>query len=157
VRWFIPGDVVRRVLVGAETATLFARFEVAGAGWLASVPLPIAPAALAALSEGRVAPPAAVAAAAPQLEPADAPARLLVRSANPLRRGGSLAFGVPAAGRVRLTFVDAAGRRVATLVDGARDAGWHATTLPPSLDAGVYFAVVERTGERAVMRIVVLP
>ncbi|MEO6462044.1 MAG: S8 family serine peptidase, partial [Candidatus Eisenbacteria bacterium] len=28
VRWFIPGDVVRRVLVGAETATLFARFEV---------------------------------------------------------------------------------------------------------------------------------
>jgi hypothetical protein len=158
-RFFVSGEAIRAVLVGAETPTLYARLEHEETGWLAAVALPIDPAALVALAAGRAAPPAAgvsVDGTAPGAAIAAAPARLLVRAANPLRRGGSLGFAVPVAGRVRLALVDAAGRRVATLVDEMREPGWHAATVPPSLDPGVYFALAERAGERAVMRVVVL-
>lgn len=158
VRWFVPGEVVRRILVGAETPTLFARLEHEGAGFLAAVPLPLDPEAFRALADGRAAPagPAATASPAPGAALDAAPARLLLRAANPLRAGASLAYGVPHAGRVRVSLVAATGRRVAVLVDGAREPGWQSAAVPRGLDPGVYFAVAESEGERAVARVVVI-
>jgi hypothetical protein len=158
-RWFVPAEVVRAILVGAETPVLFARVEHEGAGWLAAVPLPIDPeqwATRTAAAGGRVSAAAPSGGAASRLGTAAAPERLLLRAALPLRPGATLSFGVPRAGRVRVSLVAASGRRVAVLVDARREAGWESARLPRDVDPGVYFAVAEIAGERAVARVVVI-
>ncbi len=167
VRWFIPGDMVRRILAGADAPVLYARFERDGVSLLASATLPIPPDVFAAISAATT--PAAAtegvgapgAASLSTTEATVAPAgavgsRLLLAAANPLPRGGVLRYAMPLEGRVRLRLVAANGRRAAVLDDGVRSAGWHAVTLPATLEPGTYFAVAERTGERAVMKVVVL-
>jgi hypothetical protein len=72
---------------------------------------------------------------------------------NPFNPRTCIAFTLPAAERVRVTVHDAAGRRVATLVNGERAAGRHelvwngenerGATLP----AGVYIIRMESSGE----------
>ncbi|MCA9753311.1 MAG: T9SS type A sorting domain-containing protein, partial [Gemmatimonadetes bacterium] len=68
---------------------------------------------------------------------------------NPSRGDASLAFVLPAAGPVRLAVYDAAGRRVATLIDGPRAAGRGEATWDgrdengSAVAAGVYFARLE--------------
>jgi hypothetical protein len=44
---------------------------------------------------------------------------------NPASGGASMRFGLPRASRVKLELFDVQGRRVATLLDGGRPAGWH--------------------------------
>jgi hypothetical protein len=170
IRWYVPGEVLRRALAGAETPMLYARFERDGQGVLAAVPLPITPLALARIASldgtrtASVDPADGVAPAAPDdaIAAAAAPAvtalptRLLLAAANPLPRGGALRFGVPREGRVRVSLVAVNGRRVAVLADGESAPGWHRVSVPATLDPGTYFAVAEQAGERVVARVIVL-
>jgi hypothetical protein len=67
---------------------------------------------------------------------------------NPFRETTEIPFTLPRPVHVSLSVVDVAGRRVATLVDGAREAGIHRTRFEArGLPGGVYFAVL-RVGGR---------
>jgi len=75
---------------------------------------------------------------------------------NPATGATRFAFALPREAHVRLTIEDLAGRRVATLVDGALAAGrheatWDAARVPP----GLYFAVVATPAGRLARRVVV--
>jgi hypothetical protein len=82
----------------------------------------------------------------------------LAVSPNPLRGAGTLRFDLRSASGVRLELFDVRGRRVRTLVDGARlPAGRHAVTLSSDdLLPGVYFARWEGGGERAGAKVTVI-
>jgi hypothetical protein len=82
---------------------------------------------------------------------------------NPAPRGATtIAFQLPAAGRVTLALYDVAGRRVARLVDGELPAGAHQATWDGKDDsgravpAGVYFYDLAQGGQRTAKRMVVL-
>jgi hypothetical protein len=82
-------------------------------------------------------------------------AELALRSSgpNPFQQETRLSFALPASGPVRLTVHDAAGRWVATLVDGMRDAGRHEVKWGGQdrhgrrVAPGVYFAKLEFRGD----------
>ena len=71
---------------------------------------------------------------------------------NPARGGTRVAFELPAAGHARLVLYDVRGRRVRTLVDGARAAGEHVARWDGRDEsgapaaAGVYFLRLETAG-----------
>ncbi|MBD3349436.1 MAG: T9SS type A sorting domain-containing protein, partial [Candidatus Eisenbacteria bacterium] len=68
---------------------------------------------------------------------------------NPFRTGTTLEYYMPERGHVTADVYDAAGRKVATLADGFREAGWHRIEWrPDDAPSGVYFCSV-RTAERA--------
>ena len=82
-------------------------------------------------------------------EPEAAPVavRILASAPNPFARDTALGFELGRAGRVTLRVFDAAGRHVATLVDGERGPGSHAVVLDAAgLAAGVYFCRLEAGG-----------
>jgi len=87
--------------------------------------------------------------------------RLLGFEPNPVRSGAVARFSLPAAGRARLTLHDAAGRRVAALLDGEFQPGTHAVPWDGRSDGGarlapgVYFARLEVNGAVAGTRLVV--
>jgi hypothetical protein len=62
--------------------------------------------------------------------------------------------------RATLAIVDVTGRRIATLTDGALDAGWHQVEWPSSgngpVRPGLYWAVLEADGRRLVRRVVLI-
>ena len=61
---------------------------------------------------------------------------------NPFGLRTTLRFALPKASHVRLEVFDLAGRRVATVVDGPREAGRHLVPFEPtSLASGVYFTL----------------
>jgi flagellar hook assembly protein FlgD len=78
--------------------------------------------------------------------------RLVAAWPNPFNPATTLAFELDAAGPVRLTIHDVAGRRVRKLVDGARTAGRHDVRWDGRDDAGqtvaagVYLARVVAAG-----------
>ncbi|MCC6653388.1 MAG: hypothetical protein IT348_19710 [Candidatus Eisenbacteria bacterium] len=80
--------------------------------------------------------------------------------ANPSRGVTALRFGLGAAGRASLALYDAGGRRVRTLVDGAREAGEHFATWDGrdeqgrAVAAGLYFAKLETPAFEKTLRIV---
>ena len=88
--------------------------------------------------------------------PAGGPPALQLAAAPAVHRGRTtLSFMLPAAAHVRLTILDAAGRRVATLVDDVRPAGtqqviWQAGRA----SAGLYFAHLETPLGEATARLV---
>jgi len=81
----------------------------------------------------------------------DVPSRLLVEPAfpNPFVASTSVRFAMPQRGSVRAAVYDIAGRRVAVLLNGTREAGWHRLDWFGTDDqghevaAGVYFVRVE--------------
>lgn len=80
---------------------------------------------------------------------------------NPGRGTMTIAFDLPAAGEVDLAVFDVAGRRVATLARGLREAGRHVVRWEPEgpggrRPGGVYFCRLESGGGTAVRRVVVL-
>ncbi|MFN8587178.1 MAG: T9SS type A sorting domain-containing protein [Candidatus Eisenbacteria bacterium] len=81
---------------------------------------------------------------------------------NPARGATTLRWTLPSAARVKLALYDAAGRRVATLADGAMDAGAHSATLAlrdsagRALPSGVYLARLECGGRTLTRRIAVI-
>lgn len=75
---------------------------------------------------------------------------------NPAAGRVALPYRMDAAGHVRLTVVDALGRTVATLADGAVAAGEHTATLDARrLAPGVYAVVLDADGRRAVRRLTI--
>jgi len=80
----------------------------------------------------------------------------------PAREGTTFEFALPRAGEVRLELFDVSGRRVATVVDGARAAGLHAARWDgrgpdgAPAPAGLYFARLAAGGETAVRNVAVL-
>jgi hypothetical protein len=58
---------------------------------------------------------------------------------NPVRRAATLRYGLPEAAQVQIHVYDVLGRRVATLADAQRPAGWHEVRVDAAqLPAGVY-------------------
>ncbi len=80
---------------------------------------------------------------------------------NPCREGTTLHFVLPVAGEARLTVHDVTGRLVATLVDGAVEAGLQTATWDTRdargdlVAAGVYFARLEEGAKATVTKVVV--
>ncbi len=76
---------------------------------------------------------------------------------NPLSEQAELSFTLPRAGRIRIAMIDALGRTVANIYDGALSGGPH--TLPlvaTNLANGTYYCTLEtETGERAVTRVII--
>lgn len=87
---------------------------------------------------------------------------LLPSSPNPFRESATIAYSVPAAGRVRIAVYDVAGRLVRTVVDDDVEAGLHATQWDgrdrsgTAVASGVYFCRIEACGTSDTRSIVVL-
>jgi len=77
-------------------------------------------------------------------------------SPNPARGLAGISFTLPAAGHARVTVLDLAGRHVATLADGAFEAGPHRMAWTTPGAPGVYMALLETGGGRVSRRFVVL-
>ncbi len=81
---------------------------------------------------------------------------------NPFNPVTVITFGVPARGRVELSVYDVAGRRVATLVDGDVDGGYHdavwdgRTDSGESVATGIYFARLSAFGEERTRKMILL-
>ena len=93
------------------------------------------------------------------LEATTAPAgfRLFQNIPNPFRGRTTLAFELDRPGEVHLEVFDAAGRRVATLAEGRREAGAHTVTWDAvGLASGVYIARLSARGSIAARRITLL-
>ena len=83
-------------------------------------------------------------------------ARLFAPTPNPTSQGGHVSFALGAPAAVRLSLVDALGRRVAVLADGPTAAGMHRVTLPlAGLPAGVYVLRLDGAGPPLAQRLVV--
>lgn len=84
---------------------------------------------------------------------------ILAVTPNPSRGAFTVVVGLPGAGHLRVTVLDVQGRRVATLVDGARGAGpgrytWSGPDSQ-SRGSGVYFARAEFRGRSLMTRVVI--
>jgi hypothetical protein len=81
---------------------------------------------------------------------------------NPFRVGGQLTYGLPHAGRVRLSVHDLRGRLVAMVVDRTEPAGWRSMTWDGrdgaghQVASGAYFARLEMDGDVLVRKMVVV-
>src|SRR5262249_7004533 len=80
----------------------------------------------------------------------------LAVSPNPAHGRAQFSFTLPANGHARVTLLDLAGRRVATLADGAFEAGPHRATWATPGAPGVYLALLETSAGRVSRRFVVL-
>ncbi|MCX6641391.1 MAG: right-handed parallel beta-helix repeat-containing protein [bacterium] len=76
---------------------------------------------------------------------------------NPFNPSTTLTFALPEAGNVHLTIYDVAGRQVAELVNGYKDAGSHQATFDGSnLSSGIYFVRLDAANQSALQKIVLL-
>jgi hypothetical protein len=76
---------------------------------------------------------------------------------NPFNASTLIRFGIPHAGKVRLTLYDLNGRPVQVLLDETRDAGYY--TIPvqrKGLGAGIYYYKVETGGETLIKKMTIL-
>ncbi len=130
--------------VDAASATVTYKLTAVDAHGNESAPATLLPAAIAAVGD------------------ADARAFFAAPSPNPARAGSVLRFGLAAAGRVRLELLDAAGRRVRTLADGAFAAGEQVVRWDGRDDAGramapgLYFARLTAPGRSETRRLAVV-
>ena len=79
----------------------------------------------------------------------------LAVSPNPARGRAAFSFTLPTAGHARVTVLDLAGRRVATLADGAFATGPHQAQWATPGAPGVYMAILETSAGRVSRRFVV--
>ena len=84
---------------------------------------------------------------------------LRVAGAMPMRHRGDLVLAVPRRAKVQVEVYDIAGRRVATLVQGVLEAGYHRVAFPGAsvLPAGMYLVHLRAPGVRKTVRVVWLP
>jgi len=78
-----------------------------------------------------------------------------LRGSNPAVNEALFAFTLQRAAQVRLDVYSVTGRRVATLADGAFEAGAHTARWVRPAAPGVYFARLRALGESRVVRVVV--
>jgi outer membrane protein assembly factor BamB len=83
----------------------------------------------------------------------------VIPNPNPSRGAGHIAFRLPAAGRVRLTIYDLAGRVVSRPVDGTLSQGRHEVVFDPAQQAqtSLFFYRIEWEGQRRQGRFVLVP
>jgi hypothetical protein len=76
---------------------------------------------------------------------------------NPYNPSTTIRFGLPSASPVLLRLYDIAGREVATLLEGYRNAGYHSVIVNnPSLASGLYFYRIEAGKFTAVRKMILL-
>jgi len=82
---------------------------------------------------------------------------------NPCRQGSTLAYGIPASGKVRLLIYNLRGQRVRTMVDGNLEKGYYRSFWDAKDDqghqvgSGVYFCrIITPGGKQALIRCVVM-
>nr|HQV34537.1 T9SS type A sorting domain-containing protein [Calditrichia bacterium] len=81
---------------------------------------------------------------------------------NPFNPATTIAFDLPAAQRVEISVYDISGRRVATLLDGLRNAGRHTLRWNgkddngKSMPSGVYFYRISTPGHQAAKKMILL-
>jgi hypothetical protein len=76
---------------------------------------------------------------------------------NPFNPGTSIRYGLPAAGKVRLTVYNVLGQKVATLVDGHKPAGYHTVMFNASrLSSGLYFYRLEVSGRSIIKKMLLV-
>jgi hypothetical protein len=87
---------------------------------------------------------------------------LSVAGSNPFRDRTLIGFALPRASNVKLEVFDVAGKRVRTLVDGVRAAGYHQVAFAlgaeggRSLAAGVYLVRLSAGDERRKLTVIAL-
>ena len=92
----------------------------------------------------------------------ETPVTTLVAYPNPFNPATTIEYDVAAAGRVTMVAYDAAGRRVATLVDEEKNAGHHTVTWRGANDdgrtlaSGVYLLSLNGPGSHATRKVVLL-
>ncbi|MDT8323321.1 MAG: PKD domain-containing protein, partial [Bacteroidota bacterium] len=88
--------------------------------------------------------------------PSPARIALLQNYPNPAAPVTAIPFRLPARMHVRLTITDVLGRRIATVVDAAMDAGSHTVLWESSeLETGSYHCILEAGGQRAMRRMTI--
>jgi hypothetical protein len=81
----------------------------------------------------------------------------LICSPNPFNPITELGFGLPSSGHVTLKIYDLSGRAVATLLNRTLAAGNHTAIFnAEDLASGIYLAVMESDGQRALQRLVLM-
>jgi hypothetical protein len=91
------------------------------------------------------------------LDTQNTPIMLYPSHPNPFNASTVIRYQIPGAGQVSLKVYDTAGRPVATLVEGWRDAGVHAVTFEGSkLASGVYFLRMQTSDYKAVQKMMLL-
>jgi len=66
---------------------------------------------------------------------------------NPFNPSTTIRFALPVRSDVRIAVYNVLGQRVATLVQGSMDAGYHSLSWAPSVASGIYFCHMEATSE----------
>jgi len=85
------------------------------------------------------------------------PQKTLTAGPNPFNPETAVGYRLPAPGLVSLRVYDTAGREVAALVNGWREAGAHEVTFDASgLPSGIYFARLTAEGTTQVQKLVLL-
>ena len=75
---------------------------------------------------------------------------------NPTAGRATFRYGLPAPGHVRLHVYDLLGRRVATLTEGQRPAGWHEAQLSGGLAPGLYVVRLQAGREAQTQKVTVV-
>jgi len=76
---------------------------------------------------------------------------------NPFNARTTLRYAIPSSGQVRLTIYNIMGQKVATLVDGHQDAGYHSVTWnSTNLASGVYIYHLQADGHTLTKKMVLL-
>jgi hypothetical protein len=82
---------------------------------------------------------------------------MITLNPNPFNPSTVACFELPVPSQVSLNIYDTAGRLIATLVDGWRDAGTHSATFDGSkLPSGIYLARLETEEYTSVQKLVLL-
>ena len=93
----------------------------------------------------------------------DAPEEIMLRalSGNPVKPGSDVIFGLPEAMRISLNLYDVAGRRVQSILDSERPAGYHVvqlgrrSTSGEKLGPGMYFIRLETRAGSTTAKVVI--
>lgn len=76
---------------------------------------------------------------------------------NPVRDGATVRYGMPRRGHAKVSLYSVRGERVAVLVDGDADAGWHSTQVESRrIASGVYFLRLEADGKVVSKKVMVV-
>jgi hypothetical protein len=82
--------------------------------------------------------------------------KLQLKASSPACRTLALRYLLPQPGMAELELYDALGRKVESLFEGVRAAGWHEVRRDLGLPSGVYFVRLEAGKENTVRKVVVV-
>ncbi len=76
---------------------------------------------------------------------------------NPITGHGTVHFGLPADGSIKITLYDVSGRRVATICDASYAAGYHSVSFDTGghLQSGIYLVTLRQGSEVRTQKVVI--